>query len=105
MIMVVDDVTELPNVWVTIGETLLFINALLENRWLTDNIEFAAEQLLHQQHPYISGLQDPSLQQIHSLDIQGRREFVQCLFMGGNHWITISSVGCDTGTINDYQCI
>ena len=106
MITVVDDGTELPNVWVTIGEMLLFINdknTLLENRWLTDNIVFAAEQLLHHQHPYISSIQDPSLQQIRSLDIQGRREFVQCLFMGRNHWFTIASVGCDPDTINVYD--
>lgn len=55
---------ELPNLWVKIGQTLLFTNdqnILLKNMWLTDNIVFACEQLLNQQHPYISGLQDPCL--------------------------------------------
>ena len=92
--------------WVKIGQTLLFTNdqnILLKNMWLTDNIVFAAEQLLNQQHPYISGLQDPCLQQVRTFAIQGNKEFVQCLIVGGNHWITISSVGCNPGTINVYD--
>ena len=86
--------------------TLLFTNdqnILLKNMWLTDNIVFAAEQLLNQQHPYISGLQDPCLQKVRTFAIQGNKEFVQCLIVGGNHWITISSVGCNPGTINVYD--
>ena len=70
--------------------------------WLTDNTVFAAEQLLNQQHP-LSGLQDPCLQQVRTFAIQGNNEFVQCLIVGGNHWITISSVGCNPGTINVYD--
>ena len=105
-VIVVDEKSVVPNLWVTIGQTMLLVDdkdTLLRNRWLTDNIVFAAEQLLHQQHPSISGLQDPSLQLTHTFDVQGSREFIQCLNMSGNHWITVSSVGCDAGTIKVYD--
>lgn len=106
VVIVVDEGSDVPNLWVTIGQTMLCMddkNTVLENGWLTDNIVFAAEQLLYQQHPYISGLQDPCLQLTRTFDVQGSREFIQCLNMSGNHWITISSVGCDADTIKVYD--
>ena len=51
--------------WVKIGITPLLEDdkkLLTGCGWLTDDIMFAALQLLHQQHPDISGLQDPALQ-------------------------------------------
>lgn len=72
--------------------------------WLSDNIIFAAEQLLRQQYPQISGLQDPSLQMIQLLPVMGTKEFIQILHSGSNHWITISTVGCTSATVNVYDC-
>ena len=82
--------------WVKIGITSLLEDdkkLLTACSWLTDNIMFAALQLLHQQHLDISGLQDPALQITHTFDVQGT------INMGGCHWITISTVGCDPATI------
>lgn len=94
--------------WVKIGETTLLhadLKIITGNQWLTDNIIFAAQQLLHQQHPYISGLQDPALQLTRTFDVQGSREFIQCLNMGKNHWITISTVGCPPSTVNIFDSL
>ena len=76
---------------------------ILQGKWLTDNILFSAEQLLHQQFPAISGLQDPYLQRTLTFEVQKNKEFVQCLNMRGNHWITVSSVGCKAGTVRVYD--
>lgn len=79
------------HVWIKIGITPLLQNdkKILTGRgWLTDNIIFAAMQLLHQQHPHISGLQNPILQLTRTFDVQGSKEFVQCLNMGDvNSWL------------------
>lgn len=51
------------NIWVTIGKTDLTAAdkaIVTSDEWL---IMFAAQQLLQQQHPSVSGLQDPSLHQ------------------------------------------
>ena len=103
----VDDHEE---VWVTVGSTMLFLEDkadILRGKCLTDNILFAAQQLLHQQFPAISGLQDPCLQQTLTFEEQKNRDFVRCLNvrgnMKGNHWITVSSVGCKAGIIRVYD--
>ena len=103
----VDEQKVAPSIpWVKIGITSLLEDdkkLLTGCGWLTDNIMFAALQLLHQQHPDISGLQDPALQITRTFDVQGSREFIQCLNMSGCHWITISTVGCDPATIKIYD--
>lgn len=104
--IVVDEVEEKNDGWIKIGLTRLFEqdkNLLTGGDWLTDNIIFAAQQLLHQQNPQISGLQDPALAMTRTFAVQGSQEFVQCLNMSDNHWITISTVGCEPSTIKVYD--
>ena len=45
------------------------------------------------------GLQDPILGQRLAFDVQ-TDEFVQILHSGGNHWITVSTVGMDRAHIH-----
>ena len=39
------------------------------------------------------------------MEPQGGREFVQIVNIGHNHWITLSTVGCQTGHINVYDSL
>ena len=33
------------------------------------------------------------------------QEFVQILNMNGNHWVTVSAIGCDRGHLNVYDSL
>ena len=70
--------------------------------WLNDNVISAAQMLLLQQFPHMSGLQPPTLAQAMAFQVH-RGEFVQILCIQGNHWCTVSSVGCDDGVVNVYD--
>ena len=70
--------------------------------WLNDNIISAAQMLLLQQFPLMSGLQPPTLAQAMAFQVH-MGEFVQILCVGGCHWCTISNVGCDDGFVNVYD--
>ena len=65
----------------------------------------AAQCLLKQQHPDMSGLQPSTLQYIQMFDVHGSREFVQCLNLSNNHWIMVSTVGCVPGVVNVYDSL
>ena len=46
----------------------------------------------------ILGLQDTILGQSLSFDVIGN-EFIRVLHCGGNHWVTVSNIGCPVSTI------
>ena len=48
----------------------------------------------------IAGLQDVTMLQTLSMDVQ-QGEFVQILNVANSHWVTISTIGCEAGTVND----
>ena len=92
--------------WRVIGETTLQLEdkTLIESgEWLTDQIIFAAQQLLKMRHPLVSGLQNTVLQYTKTLEVQSRKEFIQILHAGGSHWITVSTVGCPLASINVFD--
>ena len=70
--------------------------------WLNDNIISAAQMILLQQFPHMSGLQPPTLAQAMAFQVH-RGEFVQILCVGDSHWCTVSNVGCDDGVVNVYD--
>ena len=72
--------------------------------WLNDNIITAAQLIMLQQFPHISGLQPPTLQQTMAFDVH-RGEFVQILNIRNSHWCTVSNVGCDDGVVNYYDSL
>ncbi len=87
--------------WMTIGSTQLYSSdrsCIRSSEWLNDRVIFAAEELLKQQHPHISGLQNPILQLTGSFEIM-KKPFVQILNHAGNHWITISTIDCEPGSV------
>ena len=50
----------------------------------------------------MSGLQPSTLAQTMAFQVH-RGQFVQILCVGGNHWCTVSNVGCDDGVVNVYD--
>ena len=50
------------------------------------------------------GLQDTLLGQTLNFKVMGD-EFVQVLHSGGNHWVTVSTVGCPSSTVKVYDSL
>ena len=69
---------------------------LLSGEWLNDTIVNASQRLIATSFPLCNGLQDTNLGQTLAFDIQ-RSPFVQVLHTGYDHWVTISTYGCDLG--------
>ena len=85
--------------------TLCFRNkdeVLLPSGWLSDSVIAAAQLLILQQFPHMSGLQTPVLQQSLAFQVHSG-EFVQIVNIRNNHWCVISTVGCDEGVVNVYD--
>ena len=74
------------------------------DRWLDDKLIDAAQFLIAEQFPGVSGLQTVCLQAKQGFDIQ-RQSFVQVLNVSSNHWITVSNVGCKEGEVNVYNSL
>ncbi|XP_068226874.1 uncharacterized protein [Palaemon carinicauda] len=70
--------------------------------WLSDLHISAASKLLKNFAPHIEGLQDLTLQQNQRFDIPVS-EFIQILNVNGNHWVTVSNIGCENGSVNIYD--
>ena len=49
------------------------------------------------------GFQNPLLQKLNTFDSMHGKEFIQCLHINENHWITVSTVGCPPATIKVYD--
>eukprot|EP00731_Ephydatia_muelleri_P008396 Em0004g734a len=69
------------------------------NGWLDDEHITAAQHLLQEQHPDVAGLQSTSLQYTRTFEVHRDHPFIQCLHENGNHWITVSTVGCSSGSV------
>ena len=79
-------------------------DVLSPSGWLTDSVIAAAQLLILQEFPRMCGLQSPVLQQTLAFNVHGG-EFVQIIHVGGNHWCTVSNVGCDNGVVNVYESL
>ena len=71
--------------------------------WITDNILAAGQRLLQKQTG-ACGLQPPCLGQTCGFDIQ-RHDFVQIVSNGYDHWLTVSTVGAPSSTVNVYDSL
>ena len=91
----IDEHIKVKNIWATVGHTMLLLDDkknILQGGWLTDNILFAAEQLLVNSSLLCQVLQDPSLQQSLIFEVQKNKEFMQCLNMGIKGYCVICSM-------------
>ena len=73
-------------------------------QWLTDSIINATQNLLKKKYATISGLQNTLLGQTLGFKIM-KEEFVQVLHTGGNHWITVATIGCPPSSIRVYDSL
>ena len=82
------------------------MRCITNGQWLSDVVINAAQQLMKEDKDLlpIGGLQDPILGQQLAFDVQ-TGEFVQILHSGGNHWITVSTVGMDRAHIRVYDSL
>lgn len=74
------------------------------NGWLDCNIIQQAQVLLQQANPFIDGFQRTTLGPIRNFDVLSG-EFVQILHTGSDHWVTISSIGCQPGIVHLYDSL
>ena len=72
--------------------------------WLTDSVVTAAQMLILQHFPSMSGLQPPTLQAVSAFQVHSG-EFVQIVNIRNKHWCVVSTVGCDNGVINVYDSL
>ena len=73
-------------------------------QWLNDNIINCAQKLLKTDYPNIQGFQNTQLGKKLSFKmIDWEHPFIQILHVNGNHWVTVSNVGCEKGFINIYD--
>lgn len=72
--------------------------------WLENTVIQQAQVLLKRVNPKIEGFQRTSLGPYCNFDkVCG--DFVQILHTGGNHWVCVSSIGCDKGLVNLYDTL
>ena len=71
--------------------------------WLDDKIVNAAQSLLRKQFGLV-GLQNTTLGYTLTHDIM-RKQFVQILHNGQDHWLTVSTIGLQSSYINIFDCM
>ena len=78
--------------------------SIVAGEWLTDAVIDAAQVLLKEHFPEMSGLQRTTLGHTLTYAVE-RGEFVQIVNVRGNHWITVSNIGCQLNHLNFYDSI
>ena len=93
--------------WVTVCtvQLTMYHKAILATpkSWLDDLIIIAAQYMLKQQRPSIDGFQPPALSQNFSM-IPPQDQFVPIINVNKNHWIALSTVGCQKACIKIFDC-
>ena len=89
----------LPDLGLTDDDRQILLHPL---GWLTDNIINAAQNLLKQAAPHVSGLQDVTRGMVHSFDVE-TGEFVQVLNNQRGHWLLVSTIGCPHPSVHVYD--
>ena len=80
------------------------INIIQNGGMLTDVSVNYAQMILHQQFPEVGGLEDTVLGPHLQFSV-ANREFVQVLHDGALHWVCISNIGCQEGTVNCFDSL
>jgi hypothetical protein len=72
------------------------------NEWLNDRLMYAAMLLLKDQFKHIHGFRDPIMVSALRCNFPGD-VFVQVVFHGSDHWITVSNMHCRPGVVRIYD--
>ena len=98
--------TKEPSKWIHCGEVTLTNEHMKtlqsERECIDDALIHGAQTLLQNQHPYMGGLQKPALGAQLAMEPEAG-EFVQILCIHNNHWICVSTMGCQPSTINVFD--
>ena len=88
--------------WINCSDVLLYTRHkdILSSRsgWLDDLIIDAVQSMLKQQYPQIGGFQPPALSIAFAMT-PPQLQFVQVINIKRNHWVTLSTVGCQQSII------
>ena len=95
--------TKEPRKWVA---GLLFEDkcTLESGGWLNDRLINAGQVLIKKQFSHVSGFQDVCLGKTLTFAVE-HKAFVQVLHTGGDHWVTVSTIGCKPGEICLYDSL
>ena len=77
------------------------LKILQSNSWLNDSLINAGMNLLKSAYPHVQGMQECMLSD--TLNFEPLNDFVQILNCTRNHWICISTVGCQPGKVNVFD--
>ena len=77
-------------------------NIIIQREWLNDVHINISQALLKKKHPYIDGMENCVLAENNSFSIQ-RGEFIQIVNSTGQHWVTVTSIGCPVGKVKVYD--
>ncbi|MGH0174555.1 UNVERIFIED_CONTAM: hypothetical protein FKN15_001368 [Acipenser sinensis] len=85
---------------------LLLGNLVLgQHTWLGDEVMDHSQALLHRQYPQVGGLYAVTcLTQLTSFSSPAQG-FVQILNVSGNHWVTVTNIGCEESTLNVFDSL
>lgn len=80
----------------------IYRDILESDDWLTDNLVNATQVLLRGKYG-MPGLQNTGSGRTLSFDVLGHTEFIQVLNSANQHWITVSTVGCEYSHVKVYD--
>ena len=75
---------------------------IINGGWLSDVHINSAQALIKETHPYIEGLENCVLAETHSFSVPAA-EFIQIINSTGQHWVTLTSIGCEMGKVKIYD--
>ena len=75
---------------------------IINGGWLSDIHINSAQALIKEKHPHIEGLENCVLAETHSFSVPTAK-FIQILNSTGQHWVTLTSVGCEMGKVKIYD--
>ena len=84
----------------------LVMSIMKEDYWLTDEHIDHAQWLLSKQFPGAKGLHSVLASESNPPKVQkGGKDFVQVLHVGGNHWVTVTNIGCQENRIKVFDSL
>ena len=104
----VDGGAQLAECWVTVGDVRMTTGDKTDlssrsHTWLNDRHMTAAQIILKCAHSNVVGLQAPTLQCTRTFEVHQEKQFVQILNLSKSHWIAISTLNCQLGTVHVYD--
>jgi hypothetical protein len=75
-----------------------------DKEWLNDRIIAAGQKLLQAEFPHLQGFKDPLMVAALRCQLKGTT-FVQIIYNGNNHWLTVTNTNSIAGTVKVYDSL